>query len=42
MGWMGDKYTWNNGHGDDTFKKERLDRVVANFVWAKTFKNMRL
>ncbi|XP_035547413.1 uncharacterized protein LOC118348929 [Juglans regia] len=31
--WKGIKYTWSNGHGDETFIKERLDRAVANIEW---------
>lgn len=30
FGWRGNKFTWCNGHGDETFIKERLDRAVAN------------
>ncbi|XP_042992297.1 uncharacterized protein LOC122318763 [Carya illinoinensis] len=38
LGWRGDKYTWSNKHGDDTFTKERLDRAVANLKWKGIFK----
>jgi hypothetical protein len=30
LGFLGSKFTWSNGHHDDTFMKERLDRAVAN------------
>lgn len=42
MGWMEDMYTWSNGHRDDTFTNERLDRVVANPIWVEKFKDMRV
>ncbi|KAF5452148.1 hypothetical protein F2P56_027178 [Juglans regia] len=38
LGWRGDKFTWSNKHEDETFTKERLDRVVANLVWKDIFK----
>ncbi|KAF5463963.1 hypothetical protein F2P56_014082 [Juglans regia] len=38
LGWKGDKYTWSNKHGDETFTKERLDRAVANIRWKRMFK----
>ncbi|XP_041009480.1 uncharacterized protein LOC121253544 [Juglans microcarpa x Juglans regia] len=38
--WRGDKFTWSNGHGDDTFTKERLDRVVANKRWIEAQKEI--
>ncbi|XP_042939568.1 uncharacterized protein LOC122274610 [Carya illinoinensis] len=37
LGWKGDKFTWCNQHEDDTFIKERLDRVVANPEWRAMF-----
>lgn len=37
LGWMGNKYTWSNGHGDETFIKERLDRGVASKGWLASF-----
>ncbi|XP_042964510.1 uncharacterized protein LOC122298707 [Carya illinoinensis] len=37
LGWKGDKYTWSNKHEDNTFIKERLDRVVANIKWSEMF-----
>ena len=36
LGWEGDKYTWSNRHDNETFIKERLDRVVANQVWIES------
>ena len=30
LGWRGDKFTWSNRHEDESFTKERLDRVLAN------------
>ncbi|XP_042942824.1 uncharacterized protein LOC122277007 [Carya illinoinensis] len=38
LGWQGDKYTWSNLHGHETFTKERLDRVVANPVLIEFYK----
>ncbi|KAF5454161.1 hypothetical protein F2P56_023844 [Juglans regia] len=40
LGWKGDKFTWSNRHGDDSFTKERLDRVVANKRWIETQKEV--
>lgn len=34
----GQKYTWINRHEDDSFTKERLDRVVANQEWLDIFR----
>lgn len=30
VGWRNQKFIWSNKHHDDTFTKERLDRVVVN------------
>ncbi|XP_042952312.1 uncharacterized protein LOC122289407 [Carya illinoinensis] len=38
LGWKAMMYTWTNQHTDDTFTKERLDRVVANPSWLEIFK----
>ncbi|XP_042944707.1 uncharacterized protein LOC122278595 [Carya illinoinensis] len=38
MGWRGDKFTWSNKHADETFTKERLDRVVVNAKWKSSFR----
>lgn len=35
--WKVNKYTWNNKREDETFTKERLDRVVANSIWTQMF-----
>lgn len=32
----------SNRHGDATFTKERLDRVVANQAWAEMCTNMKV
>ncbi|XP_042950080.1 uncharacterized protein LOC122282195 [Carya illinoinensis] len=37
MGYVGDCFTWSNGHDDHTFTKERLDRYVANKEWRGRF-----
>ncbi|KAF5445202.1 hypothetical protein F2P56_034269 [Juglans regia] len=37
MGYVGDCFTWSNGHADHTFTKERLDRYVANKDWRGCF-----
>ncbi|KAF5450454.1 hypothetical protein F2P56_030807 [Juglans regia] len=37
MGYVGDCFTWSNGHNDHTFTKERLDRFVANKEWRERF-----
>lgn len=42
MGWMGNKYTWNNRYGNASFTKERLDKMVANPRWAEIYKNMKV
>lgn len=39
LGWINQKCTWSNRHIDDTFTKERLDRVVANSRWLSNFSN---
>lgn len=33
LGFLGPKYTWNNGMQDAMFTKERLDRAMANVGW---------
>lgn len=38
LGWRGNKFTWSNQHVDETFTKERLDKVVANPCWAQIFR----
>ncbi|KAF5471486.1 hypothetical protein F2P56_008274 [Juglans regia] len=38
LGWKGDKFTWSNSHGDDTFTKERLDRAVATPEWMNIYR----
>ena len=40
LGFMGSKYTWNNGHEDNCSIKERLDRAVANLGWCSLFKKV--
>jgi exonuclease III len=40
LGFMGSKYTWNNGREDDGFIKERLDRAVANLGWCSLFQKV--
>ncbi|XP_042968657.1 uncharacterized protein LOC122301395 [Carya illinoinensis] len=39
LGFRGDMYTWSDKHEDDTYTKERLDRVVANPIWKMRFSN---
>jgi hypothetical protein len=39
LGFVGPKYTSNNGRQDDSFTKEQLDRVVANNFWYNFFKH---
>lgn len=33
MGRKRPKFTWSNCHGDESFTKEHLDRIVANKQW---------
>ncbi|XP_040988997.1 uncharacterized protein LOC121236621 [Juglans microcarpa x Juglans regia] len=40
LGRCGYKFTWSNGHGDESFVKERLDRAIANHGWASRFQEM--
>ncbi|XP_040994262.1 uncharacterized protein LOC121240798 [Juglans microcarpa x Juglans regia] len=40
LGWCGYKFTWSNGHEDESFVKERLDRAIANHGWASRFQDM--
>ncbi|XP_035542487.1 uncharacterized protein LOC118344867 [Juglans regia] len=42
MGWIGNKFTWSNGHEDHTFSKERLDHGVANQRWMGRFLERRV
>lgn len=37
LGWKCDKFTWSNKYEDDSFTKERLDKVVVNALWTKLF-----
>ncbi|XP_041026997.1 uncharacterized protein LOC121267211 [Juglans microcarpa x Juglans regia] len=37
IGYVGDCFTWSNGHNDHTFTKERLDKFVANKEWRERF-----
>lgn len=38
LGWNGAKFTWYNRHGDASFMKERLDRLMANIaLWVATY-----
>jgi hypothetical protein len=38
LGFMGPKYTWNNGRPGNEFTMERLDRAVANMEWSDTWR----
>lgn len=40
LGWKNQKYSWSNMHKNDTFTKECLDRVVANYRWMSSFNNL--
>jgi coenzyme F420-reducing hydrogenase alpha subunit len=40
LGYKGAKHTWTNGHHDDNFIKERLDRAVANMEWIALFREV--
>lgn len=42
IGWSGDKFTWSNKHGDESFTKECLDRVMANTQWYDIYKERSL
>lgn len=42
IGWIGSLYTWCNNHYDETFTKERLDRVVANLTWSEFYSNVKV
>jgi hypothetical protein len=37
LGFLGPKFTWNNGREGDDFIQERLDRVVTNEGWCDLF-----
>lgn len=37
LGWKAHRFTWNNGHSNSSFTKERLDRVLANQAWMRWF-----
>lgn len=37
MEWKNQKFTWSNRHHNETFAKERLDRMVANQKWLNEF-----
>jgi hypothetical protein len=40
LGYVGPKFTWNNGQEGADFIKERLDRVVANKEWCEAHPNV--
>jgi hypothetical protein len=40
LGYMGLRFTWNNGQSDSGFIKERLDRAVANKEWCQMFEEV--
>jgi len=40
LGFVGPKFTWNNGRSDELFTKERLDRAVANPAWCNYFQEV--
>ncbi|KAF5447235.1 hypothetical protein F2P56_032803 [Juglans regia] len=42
LGWKGEKFTWCNRHEDESFIKERLDRVVANPEWRAIYNDFRV
>lgn len=38
--WKNFKFTWSNRHQDESFTKERLDRVMVNNLWLNEFRSM--
>lgn len=39
LGWVNQKFTWSNKHGDGTYTMECLDRAAANQTWVSDFGN---
>ena len=37
LGFVGPRYTWNNGQENENFVMERLDRAMANVEWHDLF-----
>lgn len=37
LGWKVQQFTWSNGHSNDSFTKERLNRALANKDWLSLF-----
>lgn len=42
LGWNGEKFTWSNLHGDETFIKERLDRAIAKLACSEAYHEARV
>lgn len=42
LGWQGTKYTWTNGHTNDTFTGLRLDRAVVSKEWIDKFRHQKV
>jgi hypothetical protein len=40
LGYKGAMHMWTNGHHDENFTKERLDRAVANMEWIALFRGV--
>lgn len=38
LGFKGSKFTWRNYRSDESFMKERLERVVANHEWCMVYR----
>lgn len=37
LDWHGPKFTWSNGHRDQTWTRLRLDRALTNSEWRDLF-----
>lgn len=42
LGWVNHKFTWSNRHNDNTYTRERLDRVVVYKLWLENFVDNRV
>ena len=42
LGFMGNQFTWNNGHESDAYVQQRLDRACASVEWREIFPQAQL
>lgn len=42
LGFMGNRFTWNNGREGDAYVQQRLDRACATLEWRELFPQARV